>query len=379
MAESFTGGFRPGRVVLLGSGETSPSGRKAFEEVFRRFDHPPRLALLETPAGFELNSARVIGRVAEFLQHHLQNYQPQIEIVPARKRGSPFSPDLEEVIAPLWRAEVIFMGPGSPTYAVRQLRDSLAWQVILARHFLGADLVLSSAATIAISRFALPVYEIYKVGEELHWKEGLNFFGLYDLSMVFIPHWNNTEGGAELDTSRCFMGRERFAQLVELLPEPCLVIGIDEKTALFLDLASMTARVFGNGGVTLIHHGDPHELAYGQTLADQELNALARQMGSHVHYFQAGANFPLDICCPFSLPEPGFGIPSAIWSRALEQASQPVEEDAPPPQVQELVQARQEARQKRDWAIADALRSQIEALGWLVQDTPQGPQVKRKG
>jgi len=93
MAESLIGDFRPGRVVLLGSGETSPSGRKAFEEVFRRFDHPPRLALLETPAGFELNSARVIGRVAEFLQHHLQNYQPQVEIVPARKRGSPFSPD----------------------------------------------------------------------------------------------------------------------------------------------------------------------------------------------------------------------------------------------------------------------------------------------
>jgi hypothetical protein len=286
---------------------------------------------------------------------------------------------LEEVIAPLWRAEVIFMGPGSPTYAVRQLRDSLAWQVILARHYLGADLVLASAATIAISRFALPVYEIYKVGEELHWKEGLNFFGLYDLSMVFIPHWNNNEGGAELDTSRCFMGRERFARLVELLPEPCLVIGIDEKTALFLDLASMTARVYGNGGVTLIHHGNPHESAYGQTLADQELTALARQMGSHVHYFQAGAIFPLDICCPFSLPEPGFGIPLTIWSRALQEASRSPEEDSPPPEVQELVQARQEARQKRDWAIADALRSQIEALGWLVQDTPQGPQVKRKG
>lgn len=379
MTDAFSDGFRPGRVVLLGSGETSPSGRKAFEEVFRRFDHPPRLALLETPAGFELNSARVIGRVAEFLQHHLQNYQPQVEIVPARKRESSFSPDLEEVIAPLWQAEVIFMGPGSPTYAVRQLRDSLAWQVILARHYLGADLVLASAATIAISRFALPVYEIYKVGEDLHWKQGLNFFGLYDLSLVFIPHWNNNEGGADLDTSRCFMGRERFARLIELLPEPCLVIGIDEKTALFMDLASMTARVFGNGGVTLIHYGESHESAYGQTLADQELNDLARQMGSHVHYFQAGAIFPLDICCPFCLPEPGFGIPSTIWSRALQQASQSPEEDRPPLEVMELVQARQEARQKRDWAIADALRSQIEALGWLIQDTPQGPQVKRKG
>lgn len=189
--------------------------------------------------------------------------------------------------------------------------------MILARHYLRADLVLASAATISISRFALPVYEIYKVGEDLHWKEGLNFFGLYGLSMVFIPYWNNNEGGAELDTSRCFMGRERFARLVELLPAPSLVIGIDEKTALFMDLASMTARVIGIGGVTLIHHGESHESAHGQTLADQELSALARQMGSHVHYFQAGGVFPLNICCPFSLPEPGFGIPSTIWSRAL--------------------------------------------------------------
>jgi cyanophycinase-like exopeptidase len=225
-----------GRVILLGSGETSASGRRAFEEVFRSYDHPPRVALLETPAGFELNSPHVIGRVAAFLSLHLQNFHPQIEIVSARKQGTPYSPNAEEIVAPLWQAEVIFMGPGSPTYAVRQLRDSLAWQVVLARHYLGADLVFASAAAIAISRFALPVYEIYKVGEDLHWKEGLDFFGLYGLPIVFIPHWNNREGGSELDTSRCFMGKERFVQLVRLLPQPCLVIGIDENTALFLDL-----------------------------------------------------------------------------------------------------------------------------------------------
>ncbi len=378
MVDLLTGNFHPGRVVLLGSGETSPSGRKAFEEVFRRFDHPPRVALLETPAGFEVNSAQVIGRVADFLRHHLQNYRPQIKIVAARKKGTTFSPDSEEIIQPLWQAEVIFMGPGSPTYAARQLKDSLAYHVLIARHYLGADLVLASAATIAMSRFALPVYEIYKVGEDLHWKEGLDFFGLYGLPIVFIPHWNNAEGGSELDTSRCFMGRERFAQLIHCLPERSLIIGIDERTALFLDLASMSGRVFGQGGVTLIHSGEPHEVKYGKILDDTDLNMLADQIGSHIHYFQHGATFPLDICCPFSLPRPGTGIPAEVWEEAVKRASKPIEEISPPPEIIALVEAREMARQNRDWATADTLRQQIAELGWMVEDTRQGPQVRRK-
>ncbi len=84
---------KPGPVVLFGSGETSPSGRKVFDLILKRLPASPRLALLETPAGFELNSAQVIGRVADFLEHRLQNYQPQVTVVPARKRGSEFSPD----------------------------------------------------------------------------------------------------------------------------------------------------------------------------------------------------------------------------------------------------------------------------------------------
>ena len=62
----------PGLVVLFGSGETSPSGRKVFDLVLRRLPLAPRLALLETPAGFELNSAQVIGRVADFIRQRYQ-------------------------------------------------------------------------------------------------------------------------------------------------------------------------------------------------------------------------------------------------------------------------------------------------------------------
>ena len=159
----------PGPLLLFGSGETSASGQKAFDWLFRRLDQPPRVSILETPAGFELNSRQVAQRIADFLTGRLQNYAPQVVLVPARRRGTPWSPDEPDVVAPLLQSNVVFLGPGSPSYAVRQLRDSLAWHMVRSRHRLGAALALASAATIAAGAWALPVYEIYKVGEDTHW------------------------------------------------------------------------------------------------------------------------------------------------------------------------------------------------------------------
>ena len=99
--------YRPGPVVLFGSGETSASGRKVFDRALRKLPQSPRLDLLETPAGFELNSDRVIGRVADFIDHRLQNYAPRLRVVPARKRGTDFSPDDPEIVAPLLESALI--------------------------------------------------------------------------------------------------------------------------------------------------------------------------------------------------------------------------------------------------------------------------------
>jgi len=380
---------KPGPVILFGSGETSPSGRKVFERVFRQLPPKPHVALLETPAGFELNSAQVIGRVGEFLQRRLQNYQPQIVIVPARRRGTPYSPDDAEIAAPLLEADMIFMGPGSPTYAVRQLRESVAWHYLQARHRLGAVLVLASAAAIAISAYALPVYEIYKVGEDLHWKEGLNFFGAYGIPLVFVPHWNNNDGGEELDTSRCFMGQSRFAELIELLPPDLTILGIDEKTALMMDLQGGVCHVVGLGGVTLIHTGHQHN-APAPDLQGSGLAELAEQRQGHIHIFPDGASFPLSECCPLDIRLSIEGLPPSAWKQALEaqrrldearQAeetlSQLAEVEEAPPEVQALVAQRQAARARKDWAQADVLRAQIADLGWKVLDTPEGPKVEK--
>jgi cyanophycinase-like exopeptidase len=348
------------------------------------------LALLETPAGFELNSHQVISRVGDFFIHRLQNYSPQVDIIPARKRGTQFSPDDPEIVSPLLNADLIFMGPGSPSFAIRQLRGSLAWQFIVARHYLGAVLALASAASIAFSAYALPVYEIYKVGEDLHWMDGLDFFRDYGLQLVFIPHWNNQEGGAELDTSRCFMGKERFVRLMEMLPEEQTIVGLDEKTALIMDPSRCECHVGGLGMVTLIHTGHKHiqkdylhphasipEYLIG---TDEDLGVIADQRGGHVHQYRDGQVFHINELGAFKPYHPEANLPTSIWQKASH--SRFSNENAavlhPPEEVLLLIQARQKARQSSNWVIADELRQQIEKLGWEVADTKDGTVSRKK-
>ena len=342
----------PGLVTLFGSGETSASGRQVYDWLLSRLSQPVRVAILETPAGFQPNSAIVAGRVGDFLHLHLQNYRPRITIVPARKHGTPHSPDDEGIVSPIRQADVIFLGPGSPTYAIRQLQGSLAWHTIIARHRQGAALVLASATTIAASNQALPVYEIYKAGEDLYWHPGLDLFGPYGLSLVFISHWNNREGGAELDTSRCYMGQARFEQLLAMLPSDVNIVGIDEHTALIIDTVTRNCHVMGRGTITLLRQREEQRFTSGQTFDISELG-------------------------PFREVEPRSGIPPNVWESVL--AAQPEAQgmaNVPlPPEALSLVQTRESARARGDWETADTLRKQILALGWQVIDTQDGPQL----
>ena len=49
-----------------------------------------------------------------------------------------------------------------------------------------------------------------------------------------------------------------------------------------------------------------------------------------------------------------------------------------PPEVQELIDQREKARELKDFTAADQLRSQIESLGYQIDDTIYGPLVKKK-
>jgi cyanophycinase-like exopeptidase len=357
----------PGPVVLFGSGETSPSGRRIFDHALSAImasDSPsarPQIALLETPAGFEPNSAQVIGKVADFLRVHLQNFEPQTTVIPARKRGTHFSPDDASITEPLLQADMIFMGPGSPTYALRQLDDSLAWHRVVASHRLGATLALASAATVAISAYSLPVYEIYKVGDELHWKKGLNLFGPYGVEAVFIPHWNNRDGGEDLDTSRCFMGKSRFQELVEMLPSHIPIIGIDEKTALVIDIEAGQFQVLGSGSL--------------------EVMSTPEEKSGEGKTYTTGKHYPLCEIGNFQIQEQWKDLPNDVWQEAQAARRQVRDENrtAPPTRISDLVSKRETARSQKDWRSADDLRAEIVKLGWQVKDTPGGPEIERSG
>jgi cysteinyl-tRNA synthetase len=56
---------------------------------------------------------------------------------------------------------------------------------------------------------------------------------------------------------------------------------------------------------------------------------------------------------------------------------QPKEEEIPA-EILAMLAERQTARKEKRWQDADALRDQITTAGFEIEDTPQGPRVKRK-
>jgi hypothetical protein len=336
----------PGQIAFLGSGETSLAGGRIFEALAKNLKEPPRIALMETPAGFELNSAQVVGKVGDFMKTRLQNYKPIVDVIPARKKDSDFSPDDPEILKPLLYANMIFLGPGSPTYAIRQLKDTLAWDIIRARHRLGATLIFASAATISVGAHALPVYEIYKVGLDVHTVDGLNYFKDFGIHLSFTPHWNNAEGGADLDTSRCFVGMERYNEWCDLVPDENTTLGLDEHTGLIIDFDSSTCEVSGVSSVSIVRECDPE-------------------------IYASGSKFELQEIGDFQIPEPiESGIPPHVWDMVIN--APPLEDDQPPDEVIALAEKRLSARAEKNWTESDNLRDEISALGWTVQDSKDG-------
>jgi cysteinyl-tRNA synthetase len=63
------------------------------------------------------------------------------------------------------------------------------------------------------------------------------------------------------------------------------------------------------------------------------------------------------------------------WDEVLGVLGEPAA--AEPPEIASLVREREDARSRRDFARSDAIRRTLEERGWLVEDTPSGPRLKK--
>ncbi len=68
----------------------------------------------------------------------------------------------------------------------------------------------------------------------------------------------------------------------------------------------------------------------------------------------------------------------AAWDKinSVLGVGSPVETEAPP-DIVALLEARQAARKARDFKRADAIRDELKAKGWVIEDTPKGPKLKK--
>jgi hypothetical protein len=252
---------KKGIIALMGSGELTGTMVEVHKEILSGLSDSPRAVFLDTPAGFELNADQISQRAVDYFQKHIHQ---TLTVAHYKDKKSISEYDAGRTYQQLRKADFILIGPGSPTYAVRQWRQTPVPQLFSDHLTKGGCLVAASAAALTLGRYTLPVYEIYKVGADLHWVEGMNTPGSFGFNLVIIPHWNNAEGGTH-DTRFCYMGEDRLRRLESLLPEDVLILGLDEHTACLMDLEKETASIRGIGSVTLRWGGQETTFQRGET------------------------------------------------------------------------------------------------------------------
>jgi cyanophycinase-like exopeptidase len=419
----------------MGSGETAPTMVTTHREIVARLGpSPPRAVLLDTPYGFQENAPELSHRTVEHFGHRVQlavevvGFPGPLAVEPADRSPQP----TPAALARLRAAAFVFAGPGSPSYALAAWRPSPVPAALIDKLAHGGAVVFSSAAAVTAGRFSLPVYEIYKAGQPLAWLDGLDLLAAAGLppDAVAIPHFDNAEGGTH-DTRFCYMGERRLAALEALLPDTAWVLGIDEHTALVLDLSAGTASVTGRGTVTVRRRGAVRRLSAGTRLSVRELGAVAHGLrtGEPARTTPAetgstGTSAPgVDRAAPGESPllaeaarleaafasaiaagkaEEATGAILALdraideWSADSLQSEDPDRARAVlhalvhrlgeaaaaglqdprerlAPLVEGLIALRAELRAERAWALADRLRDRLTAAGVDLRDTPAGP------
>jgi hypothetical protein len=407
-------------LVVMGSGETAPTMVKVHRRVFDAVGAGAAV-LVDSPYGFQGNADDLNERAVAYFRDATDR-----DVVPLQWRRPHDRPAADRAAAALRRARWAFAGPGSPTYALRVWAGAGLDAEMAAVVDRGGAAVFASAAALTLGSHTVPVYEVYKVGEDPAWREGLGLLGrVTGIRAAVVPHWNNAEGGNH-DTRYCYLGASRLALLEGELPDGVGVLGVDEHTALLIDPRAGTATVDGRGTVVARYRGEETVWPTGAVIA---LDALAALLAGEVTAGAApvpvaAARAPQAAAPPVAASlravadeaERAFERAVAVrdasaavqavldleqsledWSRDTTQsddrdhgrrtlralvvrlgelAEQGVADpaDSLGPFVQLLLDRRDAARDGRDWPAADAIRDGLTALGVVVRDTPEGTQ-----
>lgn len=411
---------RKGMIAIMGSGETTDSMVRVHRYLLEKFPPPVKAVFIDTPAGFQMNADDLYDKAREYFEKRLNQPIDQVSFKTSRNISAY---EAEKAYQTLRQANYIFVGPGSPTYALKNWAGTPIPQIILERVQGGGCFVAASAAALTLGRFTLPVYEIYKVGEDLHWVEGLDLLGKFGLNLVVIPHWNNAEGGTH-DTRFCYMGEPRLKHLESLLPPEVPILGIDEHTACILDFGAGQLLIRGIGGVTFRHREIEKTFKDGQTLSLEDFKSLgiphpaekilapAPPVTTHpgldvfmdrVKSYQESFADHLQKYHGAGVVDMLVGLDKWIWKSCKE-----FEDDEPISQAREvlrgmmvqiglrfdespkdvlsilsplmdiLMDIRGKLRSSKQWEMADQIRDKLLRAGIVVEDTPQGARWRVK-
>ncbi|MGH9280710.1 MAG: CysS/YqeB C-terminal domain-containing protein [Acidimicrobiales bacterium] len=403
----------PRLLVVMGSGETSPTMSKVHRELFSRLGPPPVPAVaIDTPFGFQSNADDVATKAVDYFRESVGR---DIGVASFRSGEEIGTVAHETAMARVREARWVFSGPGSPSYALRQWRGSQLPALLADKLERGGCVVFASAAAVTLGPFALPVYEIYKAGETPAWLDGLDLMAAAGIRAAVIPHYDNAEGGRH-DTRYCYMGERRLVVLEDRLPADVFVLGVDEHTALILDLDAGTATVTGLGAVTVRRRGASTRFESGRTMsigcltgesapadgvvtpAPPEPVPVARsplrdelaQLDAGFSAALAARDAPGAVGCVLQLEQllvdwsrdtlqsddldRGRATLRSMILRLGEAADTGLRDprDVVRPFVETVLDARARAREDRRWADADALRDRLLDAGIEVRDTPEG-------
>ncbi|GAC1378452.1 MAG: hypothetical protein NVSMB4_08120 [Acidimicrobiales bacterium] len=262
----------PRILAIMGSGETAPTMTKVHRTLFERMGPGAVPAvMLDTPFGFQANADELTERTTAYFKESVDR---AMGVASLRRASEADALGLERVRLQIREARLVFAGPGSPSYALRQWAGGPVPTELADKLRSGGCVTFSSAAALTLGVATVPVYEVYKVGADPEWLPGLNLTAATGLSFAVVPHYDNAEGGTH-DTRFCYLGEGRLRALEGDLEPETFVLGVDEHTAAIFDLGAGTMEVLGRGGVTVRAEGRSEVIATGATVTIGRLGEIA--------------------------------------------------------------------------------------------------------